>query len=349
MSRPLASRKIRFGVLSTAKIGLKKVIPAMQLGALCEVTAIASRDLASAQKAAGELGIAKAYGSYEELLADSDIDAIYNPLPNDLHVPWTIKAARAGKHVLCEKPIGLSADEARTLLAVQAETGKVIAEAFMVKLHPQWLRAERLVEEGLRGEGPLGPIRLITGTFSYFNNDPSNIRNKPELGGGALMDIGCYLIFAARQLFGTEPTRVISLIDRDPAMHIDRLTSFILDFPAGQAIFACSMQLVPSQRVQVFGTKGRLEIEIPFNAPPNQPTTVFVDATGDIFNTGITPEVFPAVDQYTLQGDAFARAILEGTPPPVGLTEAIANMAVIDAVFRSAETQQWERPTTTSA
>jgi predicted dehydrogenase len=335
--------KVRFGVLSTAKIGLKKVIPAMQLGTFCEVAAIASRDLASAQKAADDLGIPQAYGSYEALLADPQIDAIYNPLPNDLHVPWTIKAARAGKHVLCEKPIALSADEARTLLAVEQETGKVIAEAFMVKLHPQWLRTEELIRTGR-----IGSLRLVTGTFSFFNDDPANIRNQPAHGGGALMDIGCYLIFAARQLFSAaagkpvESTRVISLVDRDPTTHIDRLTSFILDFPAGQAIFSCSTQLVPSQRMQAFGTTGRIEIDVPFNAPPDRPSTILVDSTGDFLKTGIQAETFPAVDQYTLQGDAFARAVLDGTPPPVPVTAAIANMAVIDAIVRSAGTGQWE-------
>jgi predicted dehydrogenase len=329
--------KIRYGVLSTAKIGLKKVLPAMQLGQFSEITAIASRSLESAQKAAAELNIPKAYGSYEELLADPNIDAIYNPLPNDLHVPWTIKAAQAGKHVLCEKPIALNAEEARTLLAVRDQTKVKIGEAFMVKLHPQWIRTKALI-----AAGKIGLLRLITGTFSYFNADPANIRNQPELGGGALMDIGCYLVFTARQLFAQEPTRVLALIDRDPQTQIDRLTSFVLDFPAGQAIFSCSTQLVPSQRVQIFGTTGRIEIEIPYNAPPDRPTRIFVDATGELFGSGIATETFPAVDQYTLQGDAFSIAILDNTEVPVPLEEAIANMAVIDALFRSARTNVWE-------
>jgi predicted dehydrogenase len=329
--------KIRFGVLSTAKIGLKKVLPAMQLGQFSEIAAIASRTLESAQKAAAELNIPKAYGSYEELLADPDIDAIYNPLPNDLHVPWTIKAAQAGKHVLCEKPIALTAQEARTLIPIRDQHKIKIGEAFMVKLHPQWIRTKALI-----AEGKIGALRLITGTFSYFNADPANIRNQPELGGGALMDIGCYLVFTARQLFGSEPTRVLALIDRDPQTQIDRLTSFVLDFPAGQAIFSCSTQLVPSQRVQVFGTTGRIEIEIPYNAPPDRPTRIFVDATGELFGSGITTETFPAVDQYTLQGDAFSKALLDNTEVPVPLEEAIANMAVIDALFRSARTSAWE-------
>jgi predicted dehydrogenase len=331
--------KLRFGVLSTAKIGLKKVIPAMQLCEHAEVAGIASRDLAAARKAASELSIPKAYGSYEELLADPEIDAIYNPLPNDLHVPWTIRAARAGKHVLCEKPIAMNAAEAHILLAVEAETGVRIAEAFMVKLHPQWLRTEQLI-----AQGRIGALRLITGSFSYFNDDPKNIRNKPENGGGALLDIGCYLVFAARQLFAAEPTRVLALIDRDRETHIDRLTSFLMDFPAGHAVFSCSTQLVPHQRIQAFGTKGRIEIEIPVNSPADRRTKILIDNGGDLFGAGISTETFPTVNQYTLQGDAFAEAVLNNSPVPVSVEQAIQNMAVIDALFRSAETGAWEIP-----
>jgi predicted dehydrogenase len=336
-------KKLRIGVLSTAKIGLKKVIPGMQRGHSTEVTAIASRSLASAQKAAAELNIPKAYGSYEELLADAGLDAVYIPLPNDLHVEWTAKAARAGKHVLCEKPIAMNAEEAETLLPVQQETGVKIAEAFMVKLHPEWMRAQELIAHGRIGE-----LRLVTGTFSYFNADPNNIRNKPENGGGALMDIGCYQVFAARQLFGAEPTRVLALIDRDPATQIDRLTSFLLDFPNGHANFTCSTQLIPYQRVQALGTEGRIELEIPVNIPPDRNVKLLLDEHGDLFGKGIMTELFPpeegGIDQYSLQGDAFAQAIFDNTEVPVPLTAAIQNMKVIDALFRSAQSGRWETP-----
>lgn len=332
-------KKLRIGVLSTAKIGLKKVIPGMQQSQLTEVTSIASRSLASAQKAANELKIPKAYGSYEELLADADVDAVYNPLPNDLHVEWTAKAARAGKHVLCEKPIALNAEQAETLLAVQHETGVKIAEAFMVKLHPEWVRAQELIAQGRIGE-----LRLVTGTFSYFNDDPNNIRNKPEHGGGGLMDIGCYQVFAARQLFGAEPTRVLALIDRDPTTRVDRLTSFLLDFPTGHANFTCSTQLIPYQRVQALGSKGRIEIEIPVNIPPDHAVRLLLDQQGDLYGKGIITEEFAAIDQYTLQGDGFARAIFSNTEVPVPLAAAIQNMKVLDALFRSAGTNQWETP-----
>jgi predicted dehydrogenase len=333
------SKQIRWGVLSTANIGLKKVLPAMQRGAFTTVDAIASRDLATAQQAATALGIPRAYGSYEELLADPNIDAIYNPLPNHLHVPWTIQAAEAGKHVLCEKPLSITVAEAESLLAVRARTGVKIGEAFMVNCHPQWLRLRALL-----AEGRIGTLRSVAGFFSYYNVNPGNIRNQADVGGGALMDIGCYMIHAARYGFQQEPARVVGLIDRDPAMHTDRLTSAILDFPGGHAIFTCSTQLVPYQRLHFVGAQGRIELEIPVNAPPDLPTRLFVDSGSDLFGGGIVTETFPVCDQYTLQGDAFSRAILDDTEVPVPLEDAIRNMAVIEAIFRSSSTGQWESP-----
>jgi predicted dehydrogenase len=332
------SQKLRWGVLSTANIGVKKVIPGMQRGQFSTVTAIASRDLSKARTVAEQLGIPTAYGSYEELLADPAIDAIYNPLPNQLHVPWTIRAAEAGKHVLCEKPLSLTLAEAKSLLAVRKRTGVLIGEAFMIRTHPQWLRTRALIDEGR-----IGALRAVMAVFSYFNNDPANIRNSTETGGGALYDIGCYCIHAARYAFGQEPTRVCGLIERDPAFATDRLTSALLDFPGGHAIFTASTQFVPWQRVHFLGTKGRIEIEIPFNAPPDRPTRIFVDDGSDIFGAGIATETFPVADQYTLQGDAFSRAVLEGTPVPVSLEEGIANMAVIEAIFQSAQSGQWQK------
>jgi predicted dehydrogenase len=331
------SNKLRWGVLSTANIGLKKVLPGMMKGEHCSVAAIASRNLAKAQAAAAELGIPTAYGSYEELLADPNIDAIYNPLPNHLHVPWTIKAAEAGKHVLCEKPLSLTVEEAKSLLAVRERTGVKIGEAFMIRSYHQWLRLRELLDENRIGE-----LRSVTGFFSYFNANPDNIRNQMESGGGALMDIGCYLIHASRYAFRQEPARVVSLIERDPQMHIDRLTSAILDFPAGHAIFTCSTQLIPYQRVQFLGTRGRIELEIPFNAPFDRPTRLFIDSSGDLTGSGIATETFPACDQYTLQGEAFAKAVFEDTEVPVPVEDAIGNMAVIEAIFNSAASGQWE-------
>jgi predicted dehydrogenase len=332
-------KKVRWGILSTAKIGVKKVVPAMQKGDWVEVAAIASRDQATAEEAARALGIAKAYGSYEELIADPDIEAIYNPLPNQLHVPWSIKAAEAGKHVLCEKPISMTVAEAKSLLAVQERTGVTIGEAFMVRTHPQWLRTRALI-----AEGRIGSLRSIQGFFSYHNTDPKNIRNIAECGGGGLMDIGCYPINTSRFVFAEEPLRVSAVVETDPQFCVDRLTSAVLEFPSGQATFTCSTQLVPYQRMQILGTKGRIEIEIPFNAPNDRPCRIFIDDGRDLVGGGITTETFPICDQYTIQGDAFSKAVREGTPPPVPLTDAIKNMAVIEAAFRSAKSGLWETP-----
>jgi predicted dehydrogenase len=333
------STKLRIGVLSTASIGLRKVIPAMQRGQLTAVTAIASRDLAKGKEAASALGIPTVYGSYEELIADPNIDAIYNPLPNQLHVPWTAKAAEAGKHVLCEKPLSMTVAEAKTLLDVRARTGVKICEAFMIRSFHQWLRLRELLDEGRVGE-----LRSVTSFFSYFNINPANIRNRMETGGGGVYDIGCYCIQSSRYAFRQEPVRVVATLDRDPQMGTDRLASAILEFPSGHAIFTCSTQLIPYQRVHFLGTRGRIEIEIPFNAPIDRPTRLFIDSTGDLSGSGITTETFPVSDQYTMQGDAFARAIREDTEVPVSLEDSIGNMAVIEAIFASAKSGNWESP-----
>ncbi len=309
----------------------------MQRSEMTEVTAIASRDLAKAQQAAGPLGIAKAYGSYEALLADPEIDAIYNPLPNHLHVPWSIKAAEAGKHVLCEKPIGLSVAEARELMAVRDRTGVQIGEAFMVHCHPQWLRAREIIRSG-----EIGELRAMLGAFSYFNRDPKNIRNDPKIGGGGLMDIGCYPITMSRFLFGEEPLRVASVMELDPEMGTDRLTSAVLHFASGQSVFTCSTQAVPYQTFQILGTHGRIEMEIPFNAPPDRVTRLFVDTGADLFGGGKRTEEFPICDQYTIQGDLFSLAVRGGGAVPTPLEDSVANMQVIEAVARSAESGRWE-------
>lgn len=320
--------KVRWGILGSARIAVTKVIPAMQRSPWCEIAAIASRDLARATEAAAELNIPKAYGSYEELLADETIEAVYNPLPNHLHVPWTIKAAEAGKHVLCEKPIALDAKEARTLIEVRDRTGVRIQEAFMVKTHPQWLETRRLIQSGR-----IGSLRSITGFFSYFNPDPANIRNQLNLGGGALMDIGCYPITISRFMYETEPRRVLGLIERDPVFGTDVLTTGALDFPNGRSTFTCSTRLAPYQRMIFFGTAGRIEVLIPFNAPNDTPTQIVLD--DEIID-------LPVCDQYEIQGSLFSQAIRENLEQPIPLEDAVANMAVIDALFRSAQTNNWE-------
>jgi predicted dehydrogenase len=331
--------KVRWGVLGVANIAVKQVIPAMQQGKWSEITAIASRDLAKANQAARSLGIPRAYGSYEELLADDDIEVIYNPLPNHLHVPWTVKAAEAGKHVLCEKPISLNAREAQMLLEVRDRTGVKIQEAFMVLTNPQWFGVRELIASGRIGE-----LRSVTGFFSYFNRDPGNVRNDPRIGGGALMDIGCYPIMLSRFIFQAEPLRVLGLIERDPEMGIDRLTSVILDFAGGQSTFTCSTQLAPHQRMNIFGATGNIEVEIPFNAPVDRPARIIINDTREA--PGGRKEIveFPICNQYTIQGDLFSQSIREKTNQAHALEDSVKNMAVIDAVFRSAESGRWEIP-----
>lgn len=323
---------VRWGILSTARIGTEKVIPAIQQGTSCDVTAIASRTLDAARAAADRLHIPKAYDSYEALLADPDVDAIYIPLPNHLHVLWSIKALEAGKHVLCEKPIGLSAAEGQLLVeAAQAHPHLKVMEAFMYRHHPQWQRALHLLREG-----HIGTLRTVHSFFSYFNADPANIRNNADIGGGGLMDIGCYNISLSRLLFDAEPRRVCGIIEFDPAFNTDRLASALLDFGDGTATFTCSTQLTPYQRVHIYGTEGRIEIEIPFNAPPDRACRIWHHhgaATDEI--------VFDVVDQYTLQADLFARAILNDTPVPTPIEDAVANMRVLEAIFESAERDAW--------
>jgi predicted dehydrogenase len=336
-SAPTETPVIRWGVLGAARIATRKVIPAMQCGAMTKVTAIASRDTARARQSAGELGIEKTYGSYEELIDDPDVDAIYNPLPNHLHVPWTIRAAEAGKHVLCEKPIALTSADIERLIEVRDRTGVLIQEAFMVRSHPRWLRVLDLVESGR-----IGSLRAMMGFFSYFNDDATNIRNIPDFGGGAILDVGCYLISTARMIFDAEPLRVVTAIDRDPALKVDRLSSILLDFGSGHALGTCSTQLVPAQRMTVFGTDGRLELELPFNAPPDRPTEIVLDPGTDLLGAGIERIEIDVCDQYTIQGDLFSLAIRRNATAPYPLEDSLNNMRVIEAAFRSAESGGWE-------
>jgi predicted dehydrogenase len=327
------TRKLRWGIVSTANIGTMKVIPAMQRGARTEVVAIASRDLAKAQAAASRLGIPRAYGSYEDLFADPEVDAIYNPLPNHLHVLVSIQALQAGKHVLCEKPIGLSAEEGRRLVAAGKEHPRLkLMEAFMYRHHPQWIEAKRLSTNG-----SIGALKTISTLFSYFNDDGTDIRNQAGMGGGGLMDIGCYPISLSRFIFGGEPKRVFGCVEIDRRFGVDRIASAILEFEGGTSTFTCSTQLVPYQRVHLLGERGRVEIEIPFNAPPDKPCRLWHESDGR------TNEILCDVaDQYTIQGDLFAEAVLDDKPVPTPIEDAVANMVVIEAIFASGRSGRWE-------
>jgi predicted dehydrogenase len=324
---------VRWGVLSTAAIGLRKVIPGMQMAERCDVMAIASRDAARAEEAARSLGIDRSYGSYEALLEDPDVEAVYNPLPNHLHAEWTLRAAAAGKHVLCEKPLAMSSAQAEEMVAACRDAGVLLMEAFMYRLHPQWVRVRTLVHGGAIGE-----LTAIQAFFSYRNVDPENIRNIASYGGGALMDVGCYPINLARMLFDAEPSRVEGAVLRDPDFGTDGVTSAVLDFDGRHATFTCSTRLEPDQRVHVVGTEGRLLVEIPFNIPPDRSTRLHLTAGGDppvAPNTEVIE--IPSADQYGVQGDAFSRAVLGEADLPTPPEDGVANMRVIEAVLASAE------------
>jgi predicted dehydrogenase len=332
----MAERKIRWGIVSTAQIGMNQVTPGIMKSPHSEVVALASRDLGMAQAALQQLGLpnGRAYGSYEELFADPNVDAVYNPLPNHLHVPITLAAARAGKHVLCEKPISITAREAEELR--NASSDILITEAFMVRYHPQWHRAREIVRSG-----ELGDVRLVRGAFFYYLDDPANVRNLADIGGGGLLDVGCYCVIAGRYFFDAEPKRVVALVDRDPAFRTDRLASVIADFGNGRQLsFVCGTQTAGRQSVEILGTKANLEIVIPFNAPLGEKTAILVGsgAQRDLYRR----EIIPAVDQYTAQAEAFALAVLGKQQLPYGIEDAISQMRVLDAIFRSEKSGAWE-------
>jgi predicted dehydrogenase len=336
----VAVKKVRWGILGVAGIAVRRVIPAMRSCRECEVVAIASRDPRKAEQAASQLGIPRAYGSYDELLADPAIDVIYNPLPNHLHLPWSVRAAEAGKHVLCEKPVGLNADQARQLIATRNRCGVKIGEAFMVRTHPRWLRAREIIREGR-----IGDLRIVSGWAGYFNRDPQDVRNTLEYGGGALLDIGCYPVTLSRFVWGQEPTRVSALIERDPEMRTDRITSAILEFRSGRSTFTCATQIGYSQRMIFFGTKGRIEIDRPINPTLDEPSKILIDDNpADPTGQGLATERIPVCNQFTIQADLFSLAVREGGEVAVPLEDSLQNMAVIDALFRSAESGRWETP-----
>jgi predicted dehydrogenase len=326
------TERVRWGVLGCAAIAVNKVIPALQRSELCQVTAIASRDAPRAAAAAAELGIARHFGGYQELLDDADVEAVYIPLPNHLHAPWTLRAAAAGKHVLCEKPLAMSSAEAREMVDGCATAGVALMEAFMYRLHPLWITVRELIRDGA-----IGDLEAIQAFFSYRNVDPLNIRNVMEYGGGALMDIGCYPVNVARMLFDAEPITVAGAVRRDPRFDTDALTSAVLDFGGRHATFTCSTQLEDDQRVHLMGTEGRLLVEIPFNIPPDRPTRIIRAAGG---NPPVDPWIeiieIPAADQYAEQCDAFSAAIRAGAPVPTPPSDAVANMVVLERIFASA-------------
>ncbi len=328
---------INWGILSTANIGLKKVIPAMQLGSNCTIVAIASRNLEKAKKEAENLNIPTAYGNYEDLINDPSIDAIYNPLPNHLHFETTMQCIKAGKHVLCEKPMVLTVEEVKTLIKARDEHNVKVGEAFMVHTHPQWIKAKELITEGFIGE-----LKAVHGFFSYYNVDAQNIRNIADYGGGALWDIGCYPIHTSRLVIGKEPHRVTSLLTYDPKFKTDIVASVLLDFPSVQVSFTAATQLKPFQTMQFFGTEKTLTVEVPFNAPDNQACRILINE-GDILKQYTEVNEIPICNQYTLQGESFSAAILNDQDVPVPLENTLYNTAILNAIYQSGNSGNWEK------
>lgn len=325
--------ELRWGVLSTARIARTALIPALRRAARCCLVALASRDETKGRDVAREFEIPRVYGSYEALLADPEVDAVYIPLPNHLHVEWSIAALRAGKHVLCEKPLALTAADAELVVAEADRAGRRVMEAFMYRLHPSWQAVVDLV-----AGGRIGRLTAVQSWFSFYNDDPTNIRNVQACGGGALYDIGCYSVNLARLLFGREPDAVEAAIVRDPGTGVDILSSAILRFGSGLATFTCSLRVEPDQRVHIYGTEGRISIGIPFNIPPDRETEVFLTAGGD---PPVAPHAevlrFPPADPYAIEAERFAAAILDGAPTPVPPEDAVANLRVLERIFAGAE------------
>ena len=335
----MSSRKLRWGIIGVSNFAVRKIVPAMRGCEHSELAAIASRDAARAKEAAATLEIPKSYGSYEELLADPDIDVIYNPLPNHLHVAWSIRAAEAGKHVLCEKPISATTADLRSLIEAKNKYKVAVAEAFMIRFHPQWQRVSELV----RG-GAIGELRAVSTCFSYYNANPENVRNIVDYGGGGMWDIGCYAVNVSRLLFAAEPRAVTAAFSTDPQFQVDRIASGILQFDQGQSVFVVGTQMVPYQRVQVFGTKGRIEVEVPFNAIPGEAMRIYLDNGSDLRGAGVTSEVVVPCDQYTLQADSFSLAAQGEGPLVNSLEESFGNTAALEAAFRSKASGRFEVP-----
>jgi predicted dehydrogenase len=330
----MAGASLRWGILSTAKIASEKVIPGIGRAARCEIVAIASRDERRAREVADRHGIRRVHGSYDALLRDPDVDAVYIPLPNHLHAEWTLRAAEAGKHVLCEKPLALTAGEAEGMIHGCRRAGVTLVEAFMYRVHPSWTAVRDLI-----ASGRIGRLVAVDAWFSYFNDDPANIRNVRSYGGGALYDIGCYAVNLSRMLFGTEPETVDGHIVRDHASGVDVLTSAILGFPGGSAAFTCGTRVEPDQRVDIYGTDGRIHIPIPFNIPPDRPTEVHVVAGGDPpAAPGREVLTFPAADPYAVEAERFASIVLDGASPDAPSDDPVGNLRVIERIFAAADT-----------
>jgi predicted dehydrogenase len=333
---------VRWGILGVSMFATRRMVPAMQRGRDLTVTAIASRSRDKADKAARDLNIPRAYGSYEELLADPEIDAVYIPLPNHLHVPYSIKAAEAGKHVLCEKPIALNAAEARALLEVRDRTGVLIQEAAMIRVHPRWLATRAELAKGSAGK--IGELRSIVSSFGYHLRQRDNVRYRRDMGGGTLLDVGFYPVSISRFCFGAEPTRVLASLTTEPETGVDILAAAMLEFSSGHSIFSCGMQLSPSQQVALMGGKGRISFDVPWSPYTDRPTRLIIDRSEQLEEPVVESVAFEPCNQYTLLAEGFSQAVTSGAKAPLPLEDSVKNMAVLDALARSAQSGRWEAP-----
>lgn len=324
-------KKMKFGVLGVSGHFLKRIVFPLMESETVEIYAIASRNIKRAQETAEKYGIPKFYGSYEELLDDPEIDAIFNPLPNHMHKEWIFKSADAKKHMLCEKPLTLDTEETNEVIEYIKDSGIKLMEAFMIRFHPKWQKAKALIDNGY-----IGKVRHIQTVFSYNNQDPSNIRNIKEVGGGALLDIGCYAINTARYILGKAPKRVISMIDEHPEFGTDMTTSAILDYGDAVSLFTVSTSAFPQQQVKIFGTEGTLTVTIPFNDISEVPGKLLFENNSASMEIEVEP-----VNQYRLMFEAYAKSIVDDTEVPLPLSDSLLNMKTIDAVFKSAKTGEW--------
>lgn len=324
---PPARGIVRWGVLGTAHIARNHVFNAIRGAELCELRAVASRRRDRAAQVAAQHEIPIAFGSYEELLADPTIDAVYLPLPNHLHAPWIMAAADAGKHILCEKPLTLDAAQAEAVTAHCRDRGVLLMEAFMYRFHPAWVEARRLI-----AEGAVGRILDVAIWFAFRTVCSDDYRLVPEQGGGALLDVGCYAVNVSRMLLGDDPVAVHAAARLDPRTGVDMTVSAVLDYGDAHCTFTCSMEHEPDHRVRIHGTRGWLSIADPFNCPPDHVTTITIATGGDAHphQSSHRSIAVASADQYGLEATAFAQAFLNGEPPPLSPEDSISNMRLLD-------------------
>jgi predicted dehydrogenase len=323
--------RVRWGVLGVSEHFIRRVVLPIKKSSIVELYGIASRSPEKAKNTAEKYGITRSYSSYDELLEDENIEAVYIPLPNHLHAKWIKKTADKGKHILCEKPLALTKDEAQESVDYAKSKGVLIMEAFMYRFHPEWQRVYELISVG-----EIGEVQSIYTFFAYNNPDPKNIRNNPDYGGGGLLDIGCYAVSISRFLLGKEPRKVISLIYNDSNFKVDILSSGIIDFGKARSLFTVATKLFSNQRVDINGSRGYINILIPFNIYPDVPAKVSITTSVGTR----TLEFFP-VDQYGLEFESFSLSIRNNKSTPIPSDDIVNNQKVLDALFESAKTKSW--------